>query len=272
MRGEQMAAALRETGYNATCMGPKDAIEAKNSIVIWVRRAMHDWLGKGLAKQKKNGNILVYDPLDRIEFEPVHPLMDAIIFPSIHQYRQYAIPDGMLRYMLWHHWDPALESKNYERNSFELGYWGYRTSCLHVFNTCERKNALTSARHFEYPDEDWFERVSCHYSIRDYDRGFGWRPTTKISTAAACNCNIIVTRDPMSEELLPADYPYFVNGYDYEDVKKTIDYAKSTYKKKVWNYGLECMLHVKRFTSLKRCAKLYGKIIDDLVDKKLCQQ
>jgi hypothetical protein len=264
MRGEQIAMALARMGYNTRCLPPREATEIKDGIIIWVRRALHDWLGHTIKKQKENGNILIYDPLDRIELEPPHDLMDAVIFPSIVQYRKHKIPSSMRRYMVWHHWDPDLESKNYDRNNFELGYWGYRTSCLHVFNACNHKNALTSARHFEYPDDDWFRRVSCHYSVRDYERGLGWRPTTKISTAAACNCNIIVSRDAMSEELLPNDYPYFVEGHDFESVKKVIEYAKYTYKKEPWEYGLKCMHYVKRFTSLERCSKLYSKIIEDI--------
>jgi hypothetical protein len=217
----------------------------------------------------ENDNIQIYDPLDRLNElfkDKISPYINAVIYPSETQYNNIKLNGNIkYKYYLHHHYDPRL--KMYKHDHFELGYWGYRTSAVNVFNFIKQQNRFTSARSGEYPPDDFFQRVSCHYSVRDVERGLGWRPTTKISTAAACGCNIILSRDAISEELLPNDYPYFIDGCGYEDTQRMIDFARMTYGTELWNYGLSCMDKVREKTNIKECAKLYGNIIDDICDR-----
>lgn len=270
MRGEQIAEAMRTIGYPVVCLKPVELHKVRDSLIVWVRRTSGDMRLRSI---KKRGNIQIYDPLDRIDElnnkrNRINRYIDAIIYPSKTQLRQSVKDDILndkLKYHLLHHWDSRLTV--YDFNSFELGYWGYRTSAVNVFNFIDKKNRFTAARAGEFPPDDFFKRISCHYSVRDEKRGLGWRPTTKISTAAACGANIILSRDAISEELLPHDYPYFINGAGYEDTQRMIDYAKMTFKADIWNYGLACMKKVRRATSIERCARLYANIIEDINDR-----
>lgn len=264
MRGEQICAELRKLGYNAITATKNETVKARDSVVIWVRRTVNS---RSLSQCRKN-NLVIYDPLDRITdlcYNRITDNIDAVIFPSANQLIDYDEAEHLKAYYLYHHWDSRLIK--YPHDHFELGYWGYTTSAVNVRNVIEKQNRWTSARVGEFPTEAFFRRISCHYGVRDKKRGLGWRPTTKISTAAACGANIIITRDAMSEELLPKDYPYFVESADLKETLNMINYARVSYGRDAWKYGLECMEKIRVKTSIKRSAYLYSKIIEDLVLK-----
>jgi hypothetical protein len=267
MRGEQIAAELCRLGYNAVCCKPNELSKIKDSIIIWVRRVYNV---RKLKMLTNNGNYQILDILDRL-FENdlskgrIIGNINAVLFASkttIRQYRNNPELTGKDKYWVLHHYDPQL--KYHEYNNFNLGYWGYRTSALNVNNFIPYKYRIRSARSGKYPPDYWFNDVSCHYSVRDYQRGLGWRPATKIATAAACGANIIVSRDKISEELLPDDYPYFLDNPGYDETEKMIEYARETFNTGKWKYGLKCMGRVRKLTNIKRCAKLYARIIDDI--------
>lgn len=267
MRGEQMCAALCERGYNAICETKNELHKYKDSIIVWVRRLSQN--DKYLKTASANNNFQMLDVLDRLCFKDLCidriNLVNAVLFASKYTYKIYGNSNRLnnhVKYWLWHHYDPILKSREY--NQFQLGYWGYRTSALHVYNLISRRYRHTRAKSGLYPSPKWFDTVSCHYSVRDISKGQGWRPATKISTAAACGANIIITREPIAEELLPKDYPYFVDVPNIEETKRVIEHAKMTFNTDTWSYGLHCMNNVRKQTSVQRCAKLYGRIIDDI--------
>jgi len=270
MRGEQIINELCLMGYDAKIVPPDKITEIKESIIIWVRRSTANEL-----KICSQNNYQILDPLDRINdlnspsaftFFGCHKYFNAIIFPSKSQLNYYNNDkryDGIKKYWVHHHYDPYL--KYYEHDHFEIGYWGYSTSAVNI-RIIKGKNRYNTARAGQYPPDDFFQRVSCHYNVRDYKHGLGWRPTTKISTAAACGANIITSRDAMSVELLPHNYPYFLDNCDHENIERMIQYASQTYGNEIWNYGLSCMARVRKFTSVNYCAKMYGKIINDIIE------
>ena len=64
----------------------------------------------------------------------------------------------------------------------------------------------------EYCDGGYFvaaPRFNCHLSVREPGREFLYKPNCKVSTAAACEANLITTRDLTTVELLGEDYPYY---------------------------------------------------------------
>lgn len=265
MRGIQVSEELNKLGYNTECIHPDHLSNIKNAIIIFVRRSSHP---RKLDKIKEN-NYLILDPLDRVaEVNDNKNLsyMDGIIFASKFQSEMYPLWNKD-RYFIHHHWDPNLNQWSYLHDHFELGYWGYKTSATNLRNLIPHQNQNFQALFNTYPSEEFFRRVSCHYSVKDLQRGLGWRPSTKISTAAAVNCNIIVSRDEISSEILPKDYPFWVENPCFEETKKVIDYARNVYGTSYWNYGLECMSKVKEQTSIAVCAKKYAQIIDE-IDKK----
>ncbi len=271
MRGEQMCTALRKIGYNAVCMHRNEARKVKDAVIIWVRRCLVDWKMK-----QYQDNINILDPLDRVDHDFLHTKnynIQAVIFSSKATRRIYGTCDcakGLPQYVLYHHWDPRLKSRIF--NHFEIGYWGYKYSACHANVLVDKHNWLDNARSNFWPSEEWFNRCSCHYNVRDKKRGAGFRPTTKVSTAAACGANIVLNREPINLELLPADYPYFVDvtnnrDQDYLLIKDMVTHARATYNTPIWDYGLRCMAKVRRLTSIDKCAKLYGSVIEQICER-----
>lgn len=263
MRGEQIYAELKRIGYDCELMEPYEAIQQSNCIIIWVRRML---IRRRILKENYKKNIIVYDPLDRISEvfkHPIYSYIHAFIFP----YKSHWIVNdkrikNKLKYTLYHHYDPRIIKRKYDK--FTLGYFGYSTSADHTRNVITGINRYSSTREFHY---DFFERISCHYNIRTLSKGFGWRPTTKIATAAGAGCNILTSRDSISEEILCSDYPYWINEDDssnLEAVKKLIEKAKNDFGKARWNYGLECLKDVEKITNIEYSAKRYGKYLEEI--------
>ena len=262
MRGEQMCHALQKLGHNAIIMNSEQTNDCHDDIVIFVRRTP----GRAHLQKLRKHNIIVFDPLDSLV--DLHRLslcdvVDAVIYPSKYQCKTDNLYQGS-KYWLLHHYDPRLTQHKF--NKFVLGYWGYSTSADHTRALIKRANRYTSTKNF--PSEDFFNRISCHYSVRRKERGLGWRPTTKISTAAACGANIIVAMDKMSRELLPRDYPYWItNPNSLEHVKSVVNKAHKDFGNNIWQYGLECMDKVKNKTHIKRCANVYSRILEEVNGK-----
>lgn len=259
MRGEQICNELQLLGYDVDIVDPSDIYNVRGSIIIWVRRMMINRQARKLNKY----NIVLLDPLDNnreLFKHNTYKYVHALIASSKHQYNQ--LPN-MQKYVIYHHYDPRITLQKY--NKFQLGYWGYSTAADHTRNLIKGADRYSSTREFPYY---FFERISCHYNVRTQSKGFGWRPTTKISTAAGSGCNIITSNDEMSKELLPNDYPYWINkSHDIEEVKNVIKTAQNDFGKDRWNYGLKCMKSVRDKTNIDVIAKQYGKIIEEVDSK-----
>ena len=121
-------------------------------------------------------------------------------------------------------------------------------------------------------------RYSCHYAVRapltllrgkkeklnfPYDQ---WVTKTggKVSTAAACNSNIITSLDPANRELIDESYPYdinteseyFMNNWS-EICNEMKNKAQKDFGNKTWKEGLKIMKDVKEKTRTEVIVKRY---------------
>jgi len=119
---------------------------------------------------------------------------------------------------------------------------------------------------------------SCHYAVRSpltllrgkkeklnlpYEQ---WVTKTggKVSTAAACNANIITSLDPANRELIDESYPYAINTETEEFIINWSEICNEMKKKaqkdfgnKTWKEGLKIMKDVKEKTRTEVIVKRY---------------
>ena len=122
---------------------------------------------------------------------------------------------------------------------------------------------------------------SCHYAVRSpltiykkskdskltekYDQWFT-KTGGKVSTAAACNSNIITSLDPSVRELIDESYPYAIDTEKEEFLENWQEICEEMYKKaksdfnsSEWKRGLRIMKEVKERTKTSR-------IVSDYID------
>jgi hypothetical protein len=106
-------------------------------------------------------------------------------------------------------------------------------------------------------------RFNCHLSLRKPGREMLYKPNCKVSTAAACEANLITTRDASTVELLGEDYPYYCEP-TRESVQAAVERARSSFGSADWDRGLERMRAVRELTSMDRVLDEYESLLRHL--------
>jgi hypothetical protein len=151
---------------------------------------------------------------------------------------------------------------NYRRNTvgdseFKLAYFGDPRS-FSYWDALSGVPCIPEDRFFsESPD------YNCHISIRTQPRDILYKPTCKISTAAACEATLITTRDEASLEILGEDYPYYTES-DPESIRRAIEFARGSFGGPVWRGALEQMRQIRQEHSLPSIAAQYREFFTAL--------
>lgn len=263
MRGKQVSEKLREEGFESKVYLKKLPENIKNSIIIFVKY----FPPSEVLKAKRNGCKVIYDVVDHrpfFNFIPEFWVSDGIIFNSnfmrrnFEKYNKRKIKCGVI----YHHWDPRIKNQTNKQkpSSFSLAYFGNLPDKNALFH--EKLDELTILKKFNdhLNKKDDF---NCFYSMRkENSPEFLYKPSTKIATAAAMRGNVISSKDPSAVELVGKSYPYLTDS-DLNSVKRTINYAKGTFGKKIWVEGLKKMEEVKKRTSLDRIIEDYEKFLEE---------
>jgi hypothetical protein len=262
LRGIQPSIAINRKGINSRVQVkklPRD-IDDK-TLIIFVKYFPFSEVVKAI---KKNC-ILLYDIVDENKpffLENEGKLCNGVIFSNKKMVDDFKplLSKNTKSFIIYHHWDSRFKVP--KRNNKELS--------LAYFGAIPEKNALHFDK-FNIPVISNFsdhlkkaKRFNCFYSIRKKDSiEFLYKPSTKVSTAAGIGANIITSKEPSAVELLGEDYPYLTDS-DFESVKKTIEYAKETFGKKIWKDALKTMEKVRKRTDINRIADDYIKMINSL--------
>ena len=196
---DQIAEALRAHGHDAWSVGPRDVRGVRDAIFVFVKIAR--WWH--VARARRNRNITVYDVQDALAFDgriKNRAQFDAILWRNRRQFEDYGRPEQTNR-VLHQHWDPRYTANRVSGERLAVGYFGHPNSFVHwgrvpdvdCFKTDYFRNALG---------------YNCHLSVRLPGAEHLYKPNCKVSTAAACNANLITTRDASSVEMLGEDYPF----------------------------------------------------------------
>jgi hypothetical protein len=257
MGADQMSEALRAAGVDARSVHVADIAAVRGAILVFIKTSR--WLD--LWRARRRGNTVILDVQDTVCFKSriKHAsLWDGLIFKSRRALADFAT-DRSEAVVLYHQWDPRYAFHQAGLDELKVAYLGHRRS-LARWNeipgiTCIDEDALRAAGRYG----DLFQAAlpfNCHFSIREERREFLYKPNAKVSTAAACNVNLITTPDEISVELLGADYPYYTD-IDGPSLTRTLEKARETLGGPLWQRGLERMAEVRERTRIERVAADY---------------
>jgi hypothetical protein len=245
---DQIAAALRERGFDAWSVTPADIGNVRDAIVVFIKSSR--WWHVERARWKRN--LTVLDVHDAMVFDgrvKNQRLVDGIIWRNRRQLADFACA-GQINCMLHQQWDPRYAANRAGGAGIAIGYFGVPRSFPHWQRipgaACHDRNYFQSALDY-----------NCHLSVRAPGREYLYKPNCKVSTASACAANLVTTRDESALDLLGEDYPYYLDSAELESVLAGIEHARATFGGPEWRMGLERMREVRDKTSIDRAIAGY---------------
>ena len=261
-KGFYPSGALRKKGIVSEFHVNKLPKNIENTMIVFIKCFPYSEVTRAL----RNNCIIVYEIMDIAKpflWEIEGKIPDAIIFPNKRMKEDFkdVITKTIKSFVIYHHWDPRLDVKKQKnKKKLSLAYFGTRPEKNAIYYKELSVPVFTSfLDHIKHKD-----KFNCLYSMRkEGSYEFLYKPSTKVATAAAIGANIITSKEPSAVELLGKDYPYLTDT-DFESVKKTIEYAKETFGKKVWSDALKTMKEVKKRTDINNIVDGYIKIAENI--------
>ncbi|HEV7515432.1 MAG TPA: hypothetical protein VGR07_03960 [Thermoanaerobaculia bacterium] len=257
MGADQVSEALRALGVDARSVHVQDIAQVRGAILVFIKTSR--W--QDLWRARRRGNTVILDVQDTICFKRriKHArLWDGLIFKSRRALDDFAT-DRSEPVVLYHQWDPRYRPHQAGLAELKVAYLGHRRSLQRWDElpgiTCIDEDALRAAGRYG----DLMTAAlpfNCHFSIREEEREFLYKPNAKVSTAAACDVNLITTPDEIAVELLGPEYPYYTD-VDGASLARALEKARETLGGPVWQRGLERMAEVRERTRIERIAYDY---------------
>ena len=272
---------------NGKWIPPSELKHINYSIVFIIKMFSIDHL----RVLKQNGNILVYDIVDRLINGSASnlSLFDCILtgseWLSNHLFTKYKYK-GHLE-VLHHQWDPRYANIVVSAPELLFGYIGcgpvYSKNLYHaqelvsrgiqVINSESGQNITPLIRNkknvpIEYRSDN-IERMQInfkvHLNIRDpKNLEYFMKTNVKVSTAAVLDSLILTTSDPPASEILGEDYPYYIKSTQLDDILSAINYVKETYKTDIGEKAKKIMRSIKERTSIEHIANDYIRLCESL--------
>jgi hypothetical protein len=255
---DQIAEGLRGRGWDARSIPVRELRGLRHGIAVFIKTSRLDHLLLARAR----GNRLALDVQDTVVFKrriKNRWLFDALIFKNRRQLADFGRYRGSHRLdrVIYHQWDTRYAPHQAPGDRLALGYLGEPRS----FELWDRLPGVECAA-------DYFDqaaRFNCHLSIRRPGREFLYKPNCKLSTAAACEANLITTRDESAVELLGEDYPFYCDP-EPESILAAVERARAAFGSAEWHAGLERMRAVRELTRFDRVLDEYELLLRELAD------
>jgi len=229
----------------------------KNSILVFNKYAVEELTEEEFENLKREGNIMIADPLDGVIKDHILSKFDVIFASSILQKEDYEIRfDNKISYV-GHHVDLRIEAIKPEINHFNIGYFGELTNARY-------KDELSDAINFVNVDTsngqniEWmsFLRIhTAHYAIRSEKLPNQFKPFTKGFIAAYLDCPVLLAADDLEARyFLDENYPYFVNSNSVTTVHDAIHSMRDDFGGIKWKKAIKAMQMVKELCSINAVA------------------
>lgn len=247
---DQVSEALRARGIESRSVYPKDLRDVRDSILVFIKTSQLPDLLAARFGGRQRGNRLVLDVQDTAVFKrwiKNRRLYHGVIFKNRRQLRDFSVR-GAVNRVIYHQWDPRYVPNGLGDRELRIAYLGLGRS-LALWGQLPG---------VDYFDGDYFRRAlgyNCHLSVREPGREWLYKPNCKVSTAAACEANLVTTRDESALELLGPDYPYYAEP-ERESLLAALAKVRATFRGPEWRRGLKLMAEVRERTSMDR-------VIDD---------
>lgn len=196
----------------------------------------------------RNNHAILADWIDRDVDSPYLHMIDQHIASSRTQYRHLCagFPTGAVSYVA-HHADLRLEQLNFkplpDLRPLFLGHRRYLPRRPRINQQLTIEFVKTEQDFLRFLPR--LPEFNLHYNVRPGEQdtpGGIAKPLTKAFVAANCRSNVIMRRDTDDAlDHLPADYPYFVEGDEPEQIRAVLDQARDDFGGPRWRYGLDAM-------------------------------
>ena len=251
---DQISEGLRARGLEARAVYPGELAGLRDSILVFIKTSkIHD-----LAGARRRGNRTVLDVQDTVVFKrriKNRWLFDGLIFKNRRQLADFGSPKHLSR-VIYHQWDPRYAPNRVADGAFHAGYFGDERS----FPLWNRVPGV------DFHSRDYFTQAlgyNCHLSFRPAGRDFLYKPNCKVSTAAACEANLVTTADESTLEFLGEDYPFYIDPRE-DAITPGLDRARDGFGGGEWREGLERMREVREKTRLDRILDDYVRFFAEL--------
>lgn len=256
----------------------RDSIDQiTNSYIILIKNYIGElYKFESIIQLRQRGNKIIYYVGDMLStqkdnllnfLDRYHELYDLVLWPSKSVASQMS--SKLNNDFLYHIWDPKI--KKSLSQFFSICYCGtvrdskaFLCPGLNIVDVYGREYVESLGKYYRKAELDYNElsRHNMHYSFRHQNQTEYWFGTnTKLSTAAASNANIVLSRDIVFQELLP-EYDYYCDDYDH--IETVIEKARIDFGTKKWSKNLQKLSNAKQLTSCESIARRLGKLIANI--------
>jgi hypothetical protein len=103
---------------------------------------------------------------------------------------------------------------------------------------------------------------NCHFSVRQGPlQDSQYKPMSKLTTAAQCLAPLVTTKEQSSVEILPQDYPYWI---EQNQVTEAWAKVKGTFEAKEWYYALSLMKDLQGHYTAARYVHLLEHLVEEI--------
>jgi len=237
---------------------------------------------KILSLQSRN-NIIIQDPVDALCF--VTPwegyrsssteeynclsVVDSIITPNsvaLENLKSIVKEKCILKTIL-HNWDNRFENVGEKPNDFTTGYCGVTNGIPQEFANfnldCYRFTDIGPLENKVKAIQDHFKASHSSINFRKSNMiEFIMKPPMKVATSAFFGAPLITTKDYGNYDLLPEDYPLFIDE-DFDSLIEKIEYCKYIFKRKEWLDLLDLFKEIKKKTSIEYLSNQYIELFKE---------
>jgi hypothetical protein len=271
--GLYLVDALRSLGLQAHSGEGIPTESIRDSIVVLVKEP----IPQDLAALKGRGNRIIVDMRDNFirpggALSPDFPGRDAadvLIFPNqalLDAFSEIRAPRATC-VVLYGFADPAVtrffDARGYGcRSTLKCCYFGFdRNLDRKAFSVCGRHAPVTAVPIHEAAFEQHLPQLrdcSLHLDLRKRSLHNLYKPLTKLLIAAECRCHIVTRRFPRILELLPADYPFLVDG---EDPTEAMECVTGLFGTPRWEETLDIMRQVRERNSFRNHVEAFVRLL-----------
>lgn len=268
LRGEKISECLINMGVKCSCVTsiPENT---SNSILIFVGNftGRYSISLDELQRLKLNNNKIILDVVDKLTYlnlylekeTSYYHILDGVIFPNKFSENHFMQDLSCKSTTIYHQYDSRLTDSPIDKSQdFGVCYVGVVYQDPYFMNPPDWLDITNIG---VMPDVNkMFEilrKYPIHFSHRSSNiQDFYFKPSTKISIAAATNSTFITSKDKTVVELLGEDYPLYIN----EDISKTnklINHLKFEFEKNNLDSYIQLLKPIKEKLNINSICKEY---------------
>lgn len=270
MKGFQLSEYINIKSYcQCVALSRDEILKIKNTNIILLGNMSYGLKlsPEDIRQLKKQNNNIIIDPIDDLccmsqdhlqsELERYEEI-DGVVYPSnfVRDYLSSYYSKGNQSIIAPHQYDDNFNKTSIPKDrKFKIFYGGSMYSNP-ILDNPPKWLQLDKSGHTDSVFNTLLESP-IHFNHRvSNTRDFIFKPTTKLSSAAACESPIISSKDKSYIDYLPDDYPLFVEN-SLESVEEKYELVKEWWGTKKWSELLDIMKEIKEKTSPLVISKLY---------------